>query len=332
MSPRLLAAAVAFAAVAPSLSLHAIFSGGQTENIHAGQVLLRPGPQRRRPGRAVDLLGPRAHRAPGLRHHADRRARAGGPADGRRHAERREHARRGPSTSLHRRPASAGRAWSPSTITCAKVGLYGNYDRRRHRSLDLRETMPAARGSASSTGSRRARSSCGTTRGREAGFASERCARRTSSPRGPALRAARTCAGSTRAHPCTSRSSAARTPPAASARAQTSTVGPAPEIVAPSAPRAGARAPAARPTAGTGARGRAGGCDRAGRRRRGRDRRARDRGRAAPRGPRSRRRRPAGRSPAARRARPRCGPRSAARRGSPPGSSGGSRRAARPST
>jgi hypothetical protein len=29
----------------------------------------------------------------------------------------------------------------PATITCQDVGLYGNYDRRRHHSLDLFETM-----------------------------------------------------------------------------------------------------------------------------------------------------------------------------------------------
>jgi hypothetical protein len=29
----------------------------------------------------------------------------------------------------------------PATITCRDVGLYGNYDRRRHRSRDLFETM-----------------------------------------------------------------------------------------------------------------------------------------------------------------------------------------------
>jgi hypothetical protein len=29
----------------------------------------------------------------------------------------------------------------PATITCQDVGLYGNYDRRRHRSRDLFETM-----------------------------------------------------------------------------------------------------------------------------------------------------------------------------------------------
>src|SRR6185436_4360922 len=40
MSPKLLAAAVALVAAAPSLSVHAIFSGGQTDDIHAGQALM----------------------------------------------------------------------------------------------------------------------------------------------------------------------------------------------------------------------------------------------------------------------------------------------------
>jgi hypothetical protein len=35
----------------------------------------------------------------------------------------------------------AGSRAVPATITCQDVGLYGNYDRRRHRSRDLFETM-----------------------------------------------------------------------------------------------------------------------------------------------------------------------------------------------
>jgi hypothetical protein len=34
-----------------------------------------------------------------------------------------------------------GRRMVPATITCQDVGLYGNYDQRRHRSRDLFETM-----------------------------------------------------------------------------------------------------------------------------------------------------------------------------------------------
>ena len=140
MSPRLLAAAVALAAVAPSLSLHAIFSGGQTENIHAGQVLLAQ--VRNGGGQGVRSIcwDPAPIGRP-----ACATTPTGAPAQAGRQTVV---VTLSDASTLTRTidvlaPATRfGRTHMvPSTITCAKVGLYGNYDRRRHRSLDLRETM-----------------------------------------------------------------------------------------------------------------------------------------------------------------------------------------------
>jgi hypothetical protein len=140
MSPKLLAAAVALTAVAPSLSLHAIFSGGQTDHIHAGQVLFAQ--VRDSGGQDVQSIcwdpAPIGRPACGT-------AKTGAPAQP------------GPqkvvvtlsdqstlTTTIDVLPPATrfgGPRMVPATITCAKVGLYGNYDRRRHRSLDRQETM-----------------------------------------------------------------------------------------------------------------------------------------------------------------------------------------------
>jgi hypothetical protein len=141
MSPRILAAAVALAAVAPTVSLHAIFSGGQTDNIHAGQVL---------------FAGVRNSGGQDIRSICWDPAPIGRPACG---------------TVRTAAPAAAGRQrvvitlsdastltktirvlapatrfggthMVPAHMVCRNAGLYGNYDRRRHRSRDLRERMP----------------------------------------------------------------------------------------------------------------------------------------------------------------------------------------------
>ncbi len=140
MSPRLLAAAVALAAVAPSLSVHAIFSGGQTEHIHAGQVLSAQ--VRNSGGQSVRSIcwdpAPIGRPDCGT-------ATTGAPAQA---GTQKVVVTLSDQSTLTKTldvlpPATrfGGTRMVPSTITCAKVGLYGNYDRRRHRSLDLQETM-----------------------------------------------------------------------------------------------------------------------------------------------------------------------------------------------
>jgi hypothetical protein len=140
MSTRLLAAAVALAAVAPSLSLHAIFSGGQTENIHAGQALMAQ--VRNSGGQGVRSIcwdpAPIGRPACGT-------AAIGAPAEA---GSQKVVVTLSDASTLTKTidvlpPATrfGGTRMVPAHITCAKVGLYGNYDRRRHRSLDLQETM-----------------------------------------------------------------------------------------------------------------------------------------------------------------------------------------------
>jgi hypothetical protein len=175
MSPRLLAVAAAVAAVAPTVSLHAIFSGGQTRNIHAGQVL---------------YAGVRHGAGQGIRSICWEPAPIGRPACGT--------ARTGAPAAAGRQrvvvtlsdastltttirvlaPATrfARRHMVPAHIVCRDAGLYGNYDRRRHRSRDLVERMP--RGTRVGVLNRIAPGKIfmwdyATARG---GFASERCA------------------------------------------------------------------------------------------------------------------------------------------------------------
>ncbi len=175
MSPKLLAAAVALVAAAPSLSLHAIFSGGQTEHIHAGQVLFAQ--VRDSGGQGVQSIcwepAPIGRPACGT-------AKTGAPAQA---GPQKVVVTLSDQSTLTKTidvlaPATRipGSRMVPATITCAKVGLYGNYDRRRHRSRDLEETMP--RGTKVGVLNRIAPGKIfmwdyATARG---GFASERCA------------------------------------------------------------------------------------------------------------------------------------------------------------
>jgi hypothetical protein len=141
MNPKLLAVALAVMAAAPSLSLHAIFSGGQRSGFHAGQVL---------------FAGVRDSGGQGIRSICWEPAPIGRPACGT--AETGAPARAGSqrvvvtlsdASTLTRTvrvlpPATrfGGRHMVPARITCARAGLYGNYDRRRRRSVGLIATMP----------------------------------------------------------------------------------------------------------------------------------------------------------------------------------------------
>jgi hypothetical protein len=140
MGTRLLAVSLAVMAAAPSLSLHAIFSGGQRSNFHAGQVL---------------FAGVRDSGGQGVRSICWEPAPIGRPACGT--AETGAPARAGTqrvvvtlsdSSTLTRTvrilpPARRfGRSHMvPARITCASAGLYGNLDRRTGRSRDLIHTM-----------------------------------------------------------------------------------------------------------------------------------------------------------------------------------------------
>jgi hypothetical protein len=141
MSPRLLAAAVALLAAAPSLSLHAIFSGGQTRDIRAGQVLYAN--VRDSGGQGIREIcwdpAPIGRPACGT-------ARTGAPAAP---GTQRVVVTLSDASTLTKTirvlaPATrfGGARMVPAHIVCADAGLYGNYDRRRRRSLTLLERMP----------------------------------------------------------------------------------------------------------------------------------------------------------------------------------------------
>jgi hypothetical protein len=141
MSARLLAVAAAVAAVAPTVSLHAIFSGGQRHDIHAGQVLYAGVSHSGGQGIRSICWDPAPIGRP-----ACGTARTGAPAAA---GSQRVVITLSDASTLTRTirvlpPATRfGRAHMvPSHIVCDDAGLYGNYDRRRHRSHDLVERMP----------------------------------------------------------------------------------------------------------------------------------------------------------------------------------------------
>jgi hypothetical protein len=175
MTPSLLPAVAVLAAAAPSVSLHAIFTGGQTRDIRAGQVL-HVG-VRDSGGQGVRSIcwepAPIGRPACGA-------ARTGAPAAAgtQRVVVTLSDASTLTGTISVGRPATrfGGRTMVPARVTCANAGLYGNYDRRRRRSIDLIERMP--RGTRVGVLNRIAPGKVfmwdyATARG---GFASERCA------------------------------------------------------------------------------------------------------------------------------------------------------------
>ncbi|HEX2105146.1 MAG TPA: hypothetical protein VHF51_15935 [Solirubrobacteraceae bacterium] len=117
---------------ASGLRVHAIFSGGQTANFHAGQVLIADVPRAR--GRITQVCWSPAPIARPACSRSRLAALQPGPntvrvtlADG---------------TTLTRtftahRPGTrvGGRFAVPATIRCGSVTLFGNYDRRAGRSL-----------------------------------------------------------------------------------------------------------------------------------------------------------------------------------------------------
>jgi hypothetical protein len=136
-----LAPAVASAqAPSPSVRIHAIFTGSQSANFHVGQVLLTD--VRNAGGRKVTQIcftpAPIARPACGT---------VGTAAP----------SQVGPTTvavtlndgtkltrtfTAHAPARKVGGPRAvPATIHCTDVGLYGNYDRRRHRSIGVRETL-----------------------------------------------------------------------------------------------------------------------------------------------------------------------------------------------
>jgi hypothetical protein len=126
---------------APSLSVHAIFSGGQTSNIRAGQVLIAI--VRHSGGQDVRSIcwepAPIGRPACGT-------AQTGAPAQA---GTQRVVVTLSDASTLTKTitvlpPATRfnGRYMAPSHIACADAGLYGNYDRRHHRSVGLLERMP----------------------------------------------------------------------------------------------------------------------------------------------------------------------------------------------
>ncbi len=123
----------------PSLRLHAIFSGGQSTNFHAGQVLMAD--VRNSGGRRVTQVcwSPAPIARP-----ACSPSRLAGPQPGPNTVT----LTLDDGTTLTRtftahRPATrvGGRLAVPATIRCADVTLFGNYDRRRGRSRDPQATL-----------------------------------------------------------------------------------------------------------------------------------------------------------------------------------------------
>jgi hypothetical protein len=178
--PLLIAGALAIpsaapAAGGPTLQLHAIFTGGQNHHFHAGQVLQAlvrnsggqkvtqicwtPAPIGRPSCSAVNTGAPAA--AGPLTVTATLSDQSTLTAH---------------TTVLAPATKVAGSRMVPSTITCNRVGLYGNYDRRRHRSRDLVETM--TKGTRVGTVNRIAPGKIfmWDYAANRAGFASERCA------------------------------------------------------------------------------------------------------------------------------------------------------------
>ncbi len=144
MSPPILAAVVALMAAAPSLSVHAIFSGGQTRDLRAGQVLFAN--VRDSGGQGVRSVcwepAPIGRPACGA-------ARTGAPAAaGRQRVVVTLSDASTLTTTIRVGPPArrfGGRAMVPARIVCDDVGLYANYDRRRRRSVDLLERLPRGR-------------------------------------------------------------------------------------------------------------------------------------------------------------------------------------------
>jgi hypothetical protein len=140
MVASLLAIPLAALAVSPTVSLHAIFSGGQREGIRAGQVLYADVHDSGGQGIRSICWDPAPIARPSCS-----TARTGAPAQA------------GPqrvvvtlsdastlTTTIDVRPPArrfGGRSMVPAHITCADAGLYGNYDRRTRRSHDLVETL-----------------------------------------------------------------------------------------------------------------------------------------------------------------------------------------------
>jgi hypothetical protein len=133
-------AAPAPTGAAPSLSVHAIFSGGQTTGVRAGQVLMAI--VRHSGGQGVRQIcwdpAPIGRPACGT-------ATTGAPAQA---GTQRVTVTLSDASTLTasvpvRGPATRfnGRYMAPSHIVCNSVGLFGNYDRRHHRSVDRVETM-----------------------------------------------------------------------------------------------------------------------------------------------------------------------------------------------
>jgi hypothetical protein len=124
------------------LRVHAIFSGGQTSNFHAGQVLIVDLP--RTSGRIAQVCwspapiarpacSPSRLAAPQPGPNTITATLADGPTLTR--------------TFTAHRPATrvGGRLAVPATVRCADVTLFGNYDRRAGRSLTPRATLNARR-------------------------------------------------------------------------------------------------------------------------------------------------------------------------------------------
>jgi hypothetical protein len=124
---------------APALRVHAIFSGGQGTNFHAGQVLMAD--VRNAGGRRISQVcwSPAPISRPAC---SPPRIAAPQPGpttvtatldDGRQLTQT--------FTTLAPATRVGGPRAVPATITCNDVTLFGNYDRRRQRSLDPRGTI-----------------------------------------------------------------------------------------------------------------------------------------------------------------------------------------------
>jgi hypothetical protein len=140
MGARLLAISLATMAVTPTVSLHAIFSGGQRDGIRAGQVLHVD--VRNSGGQGVRSIcwepAPIARPSCGI-------AKTGAPAQSgpQRVVVTLSDASTLTTTIDVRAPATrfGGRYMVQSRIVCDSVGLFGSYDRRTRRSRGLLETM-----------------------------------------------------------------------------------------------------------------------------------------------------------------------------------------------
>jgi hypothetical protein len=127
-------------AQSPSLRIHAIFSGGRASNFHAGEVLSADVANAGGRKIAQVCFTPAPIARPACGTVATAAPSQAGPTtvsitlnDGTKLTK---------TFTVHAPATKVGGPRAvPATITCQDVSLFGNYDRRRHKSIGVRDTI-----------------------------------------------------------------------------------------------------------------------------------------------------------------------------------------------